>query len=109
MSPRPSIAALNDALRQTFTTGRVLLTQSVAALPEATQAEVIEAVRRFDQFTEENDPYGEHDFGAIDHPKAGRVLWMIDYYDLSMTYASDDPSDPAKTRRVLTIMLGEDW
>jgi hypothetical protein len=81
----------------------------VAALPEATQAQVIEAVRRFDQFTEENDPYGEHDFGAIEHPQAGRVLWKIDYYDLSMTYASEDPSDPAKTRRVLTIMLGEDW
>lgn len=109
MSSRPTIAQLNDVLRTTFLTGRVLLTEGVAALPEATKAEIIDRVRSFDSFTEDNDPYGEHDFGAFDHPTAGRINWKIDYYDRTMTFGSDDPSDPAKTCRVLTILLGEEW
>jgi hypothetical protein len=109
MSPRLSIAQLNDVLRTTFLTGRVILTQGVAALPEAIRAEIIDRVRSFDTFTEANDPFGEHDFGAFDHPDAGRINWKIDYYDRSMQYGSDDPADPAKTCRVLTILLGEEW
>ena len=109
MSPQLSIAQLNDVLRTTFLTGRVLLTQGVAALPEAVQAEIIDRVRSFDVFTEDNDPYGEHDFGAFDHPVAGRIIWKIDYYDQAMTSGSDDPADPVKTCRVLTILLGEEW
>ena len=109
MSPRPSIAQLNDVLRTTFLTGRVLITESISALPDVIREEIITKVRTFEAFTEDNDPYGEHDFGAFDHPKAGRINWKIDYYDRSMTFGSDDPADTAKTCRVLTILLGEEW
>ena len=109
MSPRPSIAQLNDVLRTTFLTGRVLITDGIRALPDVIQEEIITRVRSFDTFTEDNDPYGEHDFGAFDHPQAGRINWKIDYYDRSMTCGSDDPADTAKTSRVLTILLGQEW
>ena len=59
-------------------------------------------------FTEDNDPHGEHDFGSFE--LAGRkFFWKIDYYDANMEFGSEDPADPAKTTRVLTIMLAEEY
>lgn len=60
------IAALNDTLRTTLATGTVMLTPGLQGLPPAQLRAVIEGVRRFTAFTPDNDPYGEHDFGAID-------------------------------------------
>ena len=57
-----------------------------------------------DAFTPDNDPYGEHNFGSFEH-NGIRVFWKIDYYDRNVEYGSEDPSDPAQTTRVLTIML----
>ena len=62
----------------------------------------------FDRFTEDNDPHGEHDFGSFKH-RGQTIYWKIDYYDLLLKYGSDDPSDPTCTRRVLTILLAEEY
>nr|WP_236000531.1 DUF3768 domain-containing protein [Bradyrhizobium uaiense] len=35
---------------------------------------MLEAVRRFDSFTRDNDPHGEHDFGAIDGNPEGAAV-----------------------------------
>jgi uncharacterized protein DUF3768 len=69
---------------------------------------VRQAVRDFDTFTEENDPYGEHDFGALDFD-GKRFFWKIDYYDTNLQYRSEDPADTEKTDRVLTIMLADEY
>jgi Protein of unknown function (DUF3768) len=37
-------------------------------------------------------------------PKAHTIFFKIDYFDRNLTYHSPDPSDPAVTRRVITIM-----
>lgn len=89
--------------------GRVLITRGVAVLPPVTQICILAAVRTFDAFTEDNDPYGEHDFGSFTEPGAGRVFWKIDYYDTDYLYGRPDPADPKVTRRVLTVMLADEY
>ncbi len=102
------IAQLNDQLRRTFLGGTVLLTIGVQSLPEETQQALIQAVQSFDCFDEDNDPYGEHDFGMIQ--LAGQTFYFkIDYYDLNLEYRSEDPADPTKTKRVLTLLLAEEY
>ena len=70
--------------------------------------EIITKIRQFNNFTEDNDPYGEHDFGEIDY-KENTVFWKIDYYDLNFEYGSENPEDSSVTKRVLTIMLAEEY
>jgi len=107
---RDRIRVLNDAFRKTFDRlkGLPVLTAGVASLPSDVLAKAIRNVTTFDAFDEDNDPYGEHDFGAFE--LAGeRFFWKIEYYDQSMEYGSEDPADPTKTTRVLTIMLAEEY
>ena len=63
---RARIAALYDTFRKTFEGGRVLITAGVSALPPILAADVLEKVRTFTDFTLDNDPYGEHDFGSLE-------------------------------------------
>lgn len=100
------IAELNDQFRTTGLGGRIVMTAGVSQHPGLER--VIAAVREFNAFTEDNDPHGEHDFGAVT-VDGETFFWKVDYYDLSMQYSSEDPSDPAKTRRVLTVMLAEEY
>ena len=102
------IRQLNDELRTTGKGGLVMMTQGVQQLGVMHQAEIMQAIRNFDAFNEDNDPYGEHDFGAID--VAGRRLfWKIDAYDLDMEMGSPDPADPGVTCLVLTVMLANEY
>lgn len=102
------IAALNDALRRTGRGGRVVMTAGVAALPETTRAAILAAVRGFAAFGSDNDPHGEHDFGAVEVGGV-RCFWKIDCYDRDLRFGSPDPADPAVTVRVLTVMLAEEY
>jgi hypothetical protein len=103
------IAALNDLCRKAMgVAGRTYQTQGISALPLKDQSAIREKVERFDAFTEDNNPHGERDFGAFEH-NGQRIFWKIDYYDRSMTHGSEDPSDPAQTVRVLTIMLASEY
>lgn len=102
------IRALNDALRTTFAGGRVMLTPGMLAMPKAARETVLQRIRDFKDFEDADDPYHEHDFGAVEF--AGqRIIWKIDYYDLTDQYLSDDPTDPEKTHRVMTIMLASEY
>jgi hypothetical protein len=102
------IRELNDAFRQTFTGGRVLMTAGVNALPDPDKAAVLDKVRAFDNFTGQNDPYGEHDFVNIEHD-GEKYFAKLDYYAADMEGGSEDPSDPSKTVRVLTIMRADEY
>ena len=102
------IARLNDLLRKTMLGGKWLLTSGVNALPEDQVAEVIMAVRTFNNFNADNDPFGERDFGKIEIG-GYKFYWKVDYYDKAMEFASNDPSDPAVTCRVITVMLADEY
>ena len=102
------IRQLNDELRTTGQGGLVMMTQGVQQLGVLHQAQIMQAIRCFDAFNEDNDPYGEHDFGAVD--AAGlRLFWKIDYYDVEMEVGSPDPTDPQVTCRLMTLMLAEEY
>jgi hypothetical protein len=103
-----TIAELNDAFRRSFIGGQVLLTRGVSDLPQNMQGAITDRVRSFEAFDESNDPHGEHDFGAFDHD-GHQIFWKIDLYDLDHRFYSPDPTDPAKTARVLTILLAEEY
>jgi hypothetical protein len=99
---------LNDKFRKSFTGGTVLLSASIAALSKTQQIVIIAAVRAFDEFTVDNDPYSEHDFGNLE-VGLETIFFKIDYYDLTKAMHSPDEADPAVTARVLTIMLASDY
>jgi hypothetical protein len=102
------IAVLNDAFRTTFRGGKVVMTAGVNELPDCVKAAALRMVAEFNEFTEGNDPYGEHDFGSFEVANQ-KFFWKIDYYDKELQYGSEDPADPDKTTRVLTLMLAEDY
>lgn len=102
------IAALNDDFRTTFVGGLVLVTAGVQMLGRDSVTEALAAVRAFDSFGEDNDPYGEHDFGSFTL-EGLTLFWKIDYYDLFLEGGASDPCDPHATRRVLTVMLADEY
>lgn len=116
------IARLNDRARQAMGLACVAVaTEGFRALPDEDQSRVRELVETFYAFTPDNDPYGERDFGAIYQDGEGRwtttrparpaetVFWKIDAYDRDLQFGSEDPANPAITRRVLTIMLASEY
>jgi hypothetical protein len=105
---RKRIRDLNDDLRRTGRGGRIVLSTGIAALPETTIGSILTAVANFDRFDQDNDPHGEHDFGLLTVGDR-QVIWKIDYYDLDLSGHSPDESDPAVTKRVLTIMLADEY
>jgi hypothetical protein len=102
------IRDLNDAFRRTLIGGDKFFTAEAVAMGPEFVAAALAAVRSFDAFTVDNDPYGEHDFGCMTVGEE-KVFWKIDYYDTTLCYGSDDPADPAQTTRVITIMLAHEY
>ena len=111
------IAEQNDRFRTTwgadFTVpGQIMLTSGVADLSPAAKAIIMQRVQTFSEFSEDNDPYGDHTFGAFEFDIAGnsyRIFWKIDLYDKDYAMGSDDPADVSVTRRVLTILHASEY
>ena len=98
------IAQLNDAARSNA--ANYMATRGIMSLEEVAISEIFVAVQEFRDFTEDNDPYGEHDFGSFT-VAGNKVFWKIDYYQQDLS-GWCDPLDP-DCRRVLTIMLAEEY
>lgn len=105
---RGRVCALNDLLRQSRTGGRIILTSGVVALGIDGMEAVLAAVARFDTWNVANDPYDEHDFGAVE-ARGERLFWKIDYLTPDMMAGAEDPSDPRTCLRILTIMLASEY
>ena len=119
------IARLNDLARKAMGVAcTAVATVGFRSLPEADQSQVRELIETYDTFTEDNDPHGERDFGAIfqlsdgrwttERPRSRddereRVFWKLDYYDCNLRFGSEDAANPGVTRRVLTIMLSDEY
>jgi hypothetical protein len=109
MDPRTQrIRALNDQLRQNLATGVAVMTPGVAALGQEAAARIIKTITVFDDFCHANDPHEEHDFGSFE-AEGHTIFFKIDYLDQSLNYHSPDPTDPALTVRVITVMLADEY
>ncbi|MDR7040299.1 hypothetical protein J2X36_005081 [Methylobacterium sp. BE186] len=102
------IAALNDILRRTLCGGTLVLSAGIVALGRERQQAILAAVAAFDGFDPDNDPYGEHDFGALE-ADGEQVFFKIDYFDRALACASSDPADSSVTARVLTVLLSHEY
>ena len=102
------IATLNNKFRKSLIGGEVLLSAGIAAMSSEDKANIVSLVQNFYNFTPDNDPYGEHDFGSFDY-KGNKIFFKIDYYDLNYEFMSKNPANPDITNRVLTIMLAEEY
>jgi hypothetical protein len=88
--------------------GTVLVTAGIHAEGPLFVSRAMAGVRTFDDFSRDNDPYGEHDFGSF-KVLGERLFFKIDYYDVLQEAGSPDPADSALTHRVLTIMLAGEY
>ncbi len=102
------IAKLNDAFRANPSRGGLILTEGIRANTNDDIATIINKVRNFNDFNENNNPYGERDFGAFDF-KGKKIFWKIDYYDREFLFFSPNASKPRLTNRVMTIMYADEY
>lgn len=98
-----SIIEKNDLMRKTFMFCKVVTTQGVASLNGELQSELIEAVQKFNTFTEDNDPHKEHDMGKVVLSDGSEFFWKFDYYDADYQFFEEDG------HRVLTIMRTDEY
>ena len=109
-----TIAKQNDSfrkrvLRHPHPNGKCHLTIGFNALEDLTKDRVFEMIRAKEEFDEGNDPYGEHDFGAVEIVNVPKIFWKISYYEnRNMKYGTSTPHR-LNTYRVLTIMLAEEY
>ena len=102
------IRILNDKFRKTLLGGKVMLTRGIYSKGQACINEILDSVKAFNNFNENNDPYNEHDYGSFVY-NGQKIIWKIDYYDRDLRYYSENPADISKTVRVMTIMLAEEY
>lgn len=91
-------AEQNDLFRTTMSPefGEILVTQGVAGHPALQQ--LLQRIQEFREFGEGGDPYGEHDFGAVEID-GQTFFWKI-----------EEQNPPiASSRLVMTIMLAEEY
>ncbi len=102
------IRTLNDVFRRTGQGGKIMITQGISQMPLPLQAQLMSLIRQYNEFSKDNDPYQEHDMGAL-KLHGEQIFWKIDYYDQSLEYGSPDPADADVTIRVMTVMLASEY
>ena len=101
MKSKRSIQIRNDSLRASIPLisppDLLVVTRGVWRLGPEAVWKILEMVRDFNDFNEENDPWGEHDFGSFEY-KGKKIFWKIDDYKGYDGY-----------NLVLTVMLAEEY
>jgi hypothetical protein len=105
-----AIATLNDEMRQKpFGPGkRTVVTRAVNHMGADFMKRALAAIAGFRTFTSGNNVHLERDYGAFDLDNY-KLMFKIDYLDVDGVLASEDPSDPAQTLRVMTIMFASEY
>ena len=88
--------------------GTAVVTAGVHARGRDFETAAYLAVAKDTAFTEDNDPWGDHGFGVVE-VEGEKLFWKIDLYDRALEYGSPEPTDPARTHRVLTILFPSEY
>jgi len=102
------LSVLNDQFRTTGIGGMIVMTPGIQCLDRDTQIALFAQIRDYDDFSPDNDPYSEHDFGRVEIGDQV-IFWKIDYYDRDLIHCSPNPANPDCTTRVLTVMLAQEY
>ena len=102
------IRMLNDQLRRNLIIGAAVMTPGIARLGSSRVSQLLNAISAFSDFTPDNDPHGEHDFGSLDLDDQ-KIIFKIDSFDKELKHHSPDPADANVTERVITIMLASEY
>lgn len=110
---KAEVVRLNDLARRNPPAANAQVVITPALMHELNeqgdwQNELVDKLTTFDKFTEDNDPYGEHDFGSFEVGTV-KLFWKISYYDLNLSAHSEAEWDPKVTKRVVTLMLPSDY
>lgn len=112
METKIALAALNDKFRKSGF--GVVVTPGIDAFEDEQKAELLKQIRNFNHFTEDNDPYWEHDFGCIYFGQdvsrgieGKKVFWKIDYYDEKLEVFVNPLLQECK--RIMTVMLASEY
>lgn len=111
------IARQNDTFRTSITMrfkpegvppGKLVMTSGLAAQSDEFRAALIDALVTFDAFDQDSDPYGLHEMGVLEI-EGEKVWFKFDLYDENYEYGAEIPTDPKRTRRVLTLLLPSEY
>ena len=112
---RASLACLNDQFRRNPTggiPGCLIATEGILGLlgcDRRRTSEMYALVASYSDFSEDNDPHQEHDFGSFVF-NDNNCLWKIEYFtDRNCTHNATLPQDAESCYRVLTIMLKDEY
>ena len=107
--PHKRIRELNDRFRTTgFGNGSLMVTSGIQGEGAEFVVKAVKAVKAFSDFGQDNDPWGEHDFGAVEVANE-KIFFKFDYYTPDLTAGSENPANEGVTHRVLTIMLAGEY
>lgn len=99
---KSKIAIRNDKFRESLIQDQTHRLYSTDLVNSHDKREaILQAVREFDGFNDDNDPHEEHDFGMV-LVEGEKFYFKCDYYDLNLEYGAD-PSE-VEYCVVLTIM-----
>ncbi|MCJ8273039.1 MAG: DUF3768 domain-containing protein [Psychrosphaera sp.] len=101
-------ALLNDELRVYGVGGNIVLTEAIANLAQQDRLAVIQAVREFDVFGNEFDPYKDRTFGLLT-VNGQQIFWKIDYDFTEFLKGETSALDVSQIARVLTVMLADEY
>ena len=110
---------LNDKFRKqlpvmTDIPGRIMLTIGIQELcstetePMVHLPALFEFIRNYNDFNADNDPWNERNFGNFEF-QGEHCFWKTDYYAPDMMSGAEDPSDPYRSFRVITIMVASEY
>jgi len=111
------IAKQNDAFRTSIMLslkpegvppGKLVMTSGIAAQSDEFRTALIVELINFDAFDEDSDPYEMHEMGVLEI-EGEKVWFKFDLYDENYEYGAEDPTDPKRTRRVLTLLLPSEY